>query len=93
MRRVDALGRQRTQERLALIEALVAAQERRQDVMDAVATSEDVAEAVPRLMTLLGLTEAQVTVVLDMQVRRWTAADRRGYQAERDELRALLDKQ
>ena len=91
LRRVDDFGRQRTRERLGYIEALVVAQERRKEVMEAIEASEDATEALTRLATLLGLAdERNATVVLDMQMRRWTRQDRLRIRQERDELREAL---
>ena len=74
-----------------LLEALVAAQGCREEVMAVIESSEDSAEAGRALVSLLGLAEeGHAMVVLDMQMSRWTRQQRQRITDERDELRATL---
>lgn len=74
--------------RLGLLDALVAAQERRDEVMAALADSEDRPDAQRRLTTLLNLSaEWHVMAVLDMQMEQWTRQAQLRIRRERDELR------
>ena len=64
-------------EKLEILRALLAAMDQRHKVMDAVADSETAHQAVDRLAQLLAVSEAAAQEVLNMQVRRLTAAGRR----------------
>jgi DNA gyrase/topoisomerase IV subunit A len=80
------------QQRLVVMEGLVAAQERRVEVLDAVSRSADAEEALAAVMALLALPEPHVAqAVLDMQTLRWTKDARQRMQTERDELREKLN--
>lgn len=81
----------RERELLTLVEALLNAQERRVEVLDAVDASEDRAEASRRIAALLGLADPQLAdAVLEMQVGRWTRSERERLVSERDQLRAAV---
>lgn len=83
--------REHLEQRLALMEAVCAAQDRWPEVMTAVASADDDADAEARIVALLGLTDPfGATAVLDMQVRRWTTSERRRMALWRDELRRDL---
>ena len=81
--------RRSAEDRLALLDLLVAAQERRQEVVEAVWDSRDEAEAAERLRRLLGAT-ADPRVLLDMRVGRLTGEERQRLARDADQLRRLL---
>ncbi len=88
---MDDRERERKQDLLTLVEALVDAQLRRAEVLSVVESSTDSEEAVSRLAALLGLTDAHsAQAVLDMQIGRWTQRNRERLIEERDSLRAAL---
>jgi DNA gyrase/topoisomerase IV subunit A len=88
---VDDRERERKQDLLTIVEALVDAQLRRAEVLSVVESSTDSEEAVSRLAALLGLTDAHsAQAVLDMPIGRWTQRNRERLIEERDSLRAAL---
>ncbi len=88
---MDDRERERKQDLLTLVEALIDAQLRRAEVLSVVDSSTDSEEAVSRLAALLGLTDAHsAQAVLDMQIGRWTQRNRERLIEERDSLRAAL---
>jgi DNA gyrase/topoisomerase IV subunit A len=74
---MDAPERQEAEDRLALLETLLIAQERRHDVIDIVWAARDQHEAGEGLKELLGL-EAGIPpgIVLDMQISRLASESR-----------------
>jgi hypothetical protein len=74
-------------DRLAILDVLVAAVERRSEVFAVVESSEDPEDAVRRLQDLLGVSEVGAIEVLNMQWRRLTRRDRTEIHERRDELR------
>jgi DNA gyrase/topoisomerase IV subunit A len=76
---MDTRGRQEAEDRLAVLETLLIAQERRHDVIEIVWAARDQHEAGVRLKELLGL-EAGIPpgIVLDMQISRLTSESRDG---------------
>ena len=84
-----AQERDEAESRLALLELLQAAQERRYEVVEAVWDARDEAEAVERLHRLLGV-PADPRVVLDMRLGRLTAEGRERLREEADDLRRRL---
>lgn len=84
--------RERLEHRLVVMDALCAAQARREEVVAAVAEADDADQAAARITELLGLSdEVAASAVLDQQVRRWTRQERERMERTRDELRAELD--
>lgn len=71
-------------ERLEILDALVAAVDRRHEVLDVVAGTATPEEAVPRLAELLACTEIGARAVLDAQVRRFAAGERARLHEARD---------
>jgi DNA gyrase/topoisomerase IV subunit A len=88
---MDTGERSRAEERLVVLELLEAAMARRDDVLAIVDTSEDTDEAQERLRQTFGVQDPHISrAVLDMQVSRWTRADRKRLANETSELRRLL---
>lgn len=87
----EAYVRERQRERFVIMTALVRAQERRDEVLAAVAAAATDEEAEVALASLLGLDEPQqATAVLDMQLRRMNSPNRERMRAEYDDLRHAL---
>lgn len=82
--------RERTEERLSLLEALVTATERRTEVLDSIANAPDTEQAQAALEGLLGINEVQARAVLDAQLRLFTVAYRSRIARERDEVQDWL---
>lgn len=77
--------------RLALLELMVAAQQRRHEVVDVIWGSSTEAEALERLRALLELEDgAPVRLVLDMQFQRLTGDARSRVADDIEELRKFL---
>lgn len=74
--------------RLEILDALVAALERRSVVLEAIESSDEAEDAVRRLRELLGVSEAAASEVLNMQWRRLTCQERARIYEYRDALRA-----
>ena len=92
MVRVDRRGRAAAERQLELYELLVAAMDRRDEVFDIVDSSEDENEAQERIRALFEVRDPHISrAVLDMQVSRWTRADRRRIADDAAHLRRLLD--
>jgi DNA gyrase/topoisomerase IV subunit A len=88
---VDARERDSAETRLTLLEAVLSALERRQDVVETVWAARDRKEAAAGVRELLGLPEGvPPEVVLDMQFSRLTAESRASIAAEVAHLRGLL---
>ena len=77
-------------ERLAVLDAIAGAIERRHEVLAALEVAASDAEAAESVALLLGVSEAAASAVLDLQLRRFTAAQRGRIEAERRELRGDL---
>jgi hypothetical protein len=75
---------------LAILEALVQAIDRRDDVFQLVDDSENVDEAIRRVGQLLGVGAVSSRAVLDLQVRRFTRDQRRAMASRARELRSML---
>jgi DNA gyrase/topoisomerase IV subunit A len=73
-------------DRLATLETLLLAIERRGELGDAIAAAADAEAAVSEVQQILGVSRVHATEVLNMQWRRWTTADRRELAHRRDEL-------
>lgn len=91
---MDPRERQEAEDRLALLETLLIAQERRHDVIDIVWAARDQHEAGERLKELLGL-EAGIPpgIVLDMQLSRLTSESRDGIATNVAHLRRVLGRE
>lgn len=88
---MDPREKRAAEEQLALLELLLAAQERRHEVMDAVWDASDKEQASDRLRDLLGISDgADPIIVLDMQIWRLTADARNEIQANVAHLRQVL---
>jgi DNA gyrase/topoisomerase IV subunit A len=73
---------------LEILDALVAAFERRSEVLEAIESSDEEQDAVQRLSELLGVTETAASEILNMQWRRLTRQGRAEIYERRDALRA-----
>ncbi|MXW99424.1 MAG: DNA topoisomerase 4 subunit A [Acidimicrobiaceae bacterium] len=78
----------RADERLHIVEGLIAALDNIDDVVALIRGSRDATEARAGLMGRFGLTEVQATHILDMALRRLTALEREKLDAEAETLRA-----
>jgi len=89
-RTMNAEQRRRAEDTLRVVDALVTAMGRREDVFHVVEDSEDLDEAIRRLMELLELDELACRVILDMQVKGFTRERRRIIAAHAEEIRSSL---
>ena len=78
----------RADERLHIVEGLIAALDNIEEVVALIRGSKDATEARSGLMARFGLTEIQATHILDMALRRLTALERERLDAEAEGLRA-----
>ena len=78
-------------DRLAIIEVLLLALERRGELGDAIAAAEDEEAAVSEVQQILGVAREPAIEVLNMSWRRWTSEGRRELAGRRDELQARRD--
>ncbi len=81
----------RADERLHIVEGLIAALDNIDDVVALIRGSRDAAEARSSLMARFGLTEVQATHILDMALRRLTALERQNLDEEAASLRADIE--
>ena len=81
----------RADERLHIVEGLIAALDNIDDVVALIRGSNDAAHARSSLMARFGLTEVQATHILDMALRRLTALERQKLDEEAANLRADID--
>ena len=79
-----------TRDELMILEALVRAMDRRDEVFQVIDDSEDADEAIRRVGQLLGVGALGSRVVLDMQVRRFTRDQRQAIVSRAEELRSRL---
>jgi DNA gyrase/topoisomerase IV subunit A len=79
-----------TRDELMILEALVRAMDRRDEVFQVIDDSEDVDEAIRRVGQLLGVGELASRFVLDLQVRRFTRDQRQAIASRVEELRSRL---
>ncbi|WP_090950652.1 DNA gyrase subunit A [Arthrobacter sp. ov118] len=79
-----------TRDELMILEALVQAMDRRDEVFQVIDDSEDVDEAIRRVGQLLGVGELASRFVLDLQVRRFTRDQRQAIASRAEELRSRL---
>jgi DNA gyrase/topoisomerase IV subunit A len=88
---MDPRERQEADDRLALLEALLVAQQRRHDVVDVVWAARDQDKAGEGLKELLGLGAGiPPGIVLDMQIARLTGEARDEIAADAAHLRRML---
>ena len=78
----------RADERLHIVEGLIAALDNIDDVVALIRGSRDATDARASLMARFGLTEVQANHILDMALRRLTALERERLDAEAEGLRA-----
>jgi len=81
----------RCRERRTITEALVAALDRRSEVLEAIAGADDPAAAQVAVAELLGLPADLALPILDMQLRRLTRTQEHNVREELDELRDRLN--
>ena len=81
----------RADERLHIVEGLLAALDNIDDVVTLIRGSQDAAEARAGLMARYGLTEVQANHILDMALRRLTALERQKLDEEAAGLRADIE--
>lgn len=79
-----------TRDELMILEALVQAMDRRDEVFQVIEDSEDVEEALRRVGQLLGAGELGSRFVLDLQARRFTRDQRQAIASRAEELRSKL---
>ena len=88
---MDTDERAIAEQRLVVLELLEAAMARRDEVLAIVDTSEDADEAQERIRQTFGVEDPHISrAVLDMQVSRWTRADRKRLAEATSELRRVL---
>ena len=88
---MNADERSKTEDELSILEPMLMAIDRREEVFRVVEDSEDMDEAIIRLATLLGSKDPiSMHAIADMQVCRWTKAERRRIALHVDELRGRL---
>ena len=87
---MDEHDRQMREQQLMIVEALVQAMDRRDEVFQVIEDSEDLDEAIRRVGQLLGVGEVPSRAVLDMQARRFTRDQRQAIASRAEELRSKL---
>lgn len=80
----------RTRDELAILEALVRAIDRRDEVFQVIDDAENVDEAIRRVGQLLSVGAVSSRAVLDLQLRRFTQDQRRAMASRAGELRSML---
>ena len=78
-------------DRLEIVDAVLAAMGRRGEVLEVVASCPDREHALDELGRVLGVSVVGAGAVLDVQLYRFTHAERTRLEAIRGELRRLLD--
>jgi DNA gyrase/topoisomerase IV subunit A len=78
-------------DRLAIIDVLLLALERRGELGDAIAAADDEEAAASAVQEILGVSRESAVEVLNMQLRRWTSDGRRELAHRRNELQARRD--
>ncbi|WP_159705594.1 DNA gyrase subunit A [Arthrobacter sp. 18067] len=81
---------ERHREELMVLEALVQAMDRRDEVFEVIEDSEVVDEAIRRVGQLLGVGTMGSRAVLDLQARRFTRGQRQASAFRAAELRSML---
>jgi DNA gyrase/topoisomerase IV subunit A len=80
----------RTRDELMLLDALVQAMDRREEVFQMIEDSADSDEAIRRVGQLLGVGKLPSRAVLDLQARRFTRDQRQAIASRAEELRSRL---
>jgi DNA gyrase/topoisomerase IV subunit A len=81
---------EQAREELMILEALVQAMDRRDEVFQVIEDSEDMDEATRRVGQLLGVGQMRSRAVLDLQARRFTRDQRQAIASYLEELRSKL---
>ena len=79
-----------TRQQLTIVDALVQAMDRRDEVFQIIEDSEDGDEAIRRVGQLLGVGELGSRAVLDLQAKNFTRERRRTFASHAEELRSRL---
>ncbi|WP_395403767.1 DNA gyrase subunit A [Arthrobacter sp. UC242_113] len=79
-----------TRQELMILDALIQAMDRRDEVFQIIEDSEEVDEAIRRVGYLLGVGELGSRAVLGLQARRFTRGQRRALASRAEELRSNL---
>jgi len=87
---MNAEERTRVLQRLEILDALVAALDRRQEVFDVIVASPSAEHARASIAGLLGITDIGAMAILDLQWRRFAELERGRIVDERDAIRAEL---
>ncbi|MGL3807449.1 DNA gyrase subunit A [Paeniglutamicibacter sp. R2-26] len=87
---MDANKRENTRASLELLEVLLCALDHREEIFQAIETAETHEESVRAVGKILGVGEFGAHAVLDMQIRRWTAHERRRIATHIEVLRGEL---
>ena len=94
MVRMDSEERAHAEQQLRILELMSSAMERRDEVFEIVASSEDPDEAQERIRVLFGVRDPHISqVVLDSQMSRWTRSWRKRSADRAEELHRLLTDQ
>jgi DNA gyrase subunit A len=86
----DAEEQRLWSQRLEVLDAIVAAIDRRDEVHTVIVSSPSAEQARTRLVALLGVSEVGAVAILDLQWRRLAELERTRIVAERDEIRSRL---
>jgi len=78
-------------DRLAILQAMAIAIERRHELMDVIGSAADADAARQEIMTHFAFSDMQAVAVLDLEVRRFADRERRGISDEADEIRRRLN--
>jgi DNA gyrase/topoisomerase IV subunit A len=78
-------------DRLAILDAVIAAIDRRDEVIAAAYEAADRSELIATLQDLLALDRAQAVAIGDLQIFRFTGEDRRRLRREQASLRARIE--
>jgi DNA gyrase/topoisomerase IV subunit A len=81
---------ERMRDRLAILDAMCTVIERRQDLMNVVASAADSDDGRAVISAHFGFNDTDATAVLDLQVRRFADRERRRILVEADGLRRQL---
>ncbi|MGJ3403786.1 DNA gyrase subunit A [Glutamicibacter sp. Je.9.36] len=85
-------GDLQTKQKLMILETLVQAIDRREEVFTAIGDSENMVEAMARVAQLLGVGEDCSRAVLDMQARKFTRDQRKILASHVEQLRSKLSR-
>lgn len=88
---MDAERQTAAKQRIEILDALLLSLDRRNEVAEVIAASDDPFEAQERVRELLGISDLGAMEVLNMQWRRTTRKDREESRTRRDETAAQLN--